>query len=56
MMNGVVDKLCFNISIRNLICFGLVLFARCVGEYWIILHNSEFDFVGKIEIENDLMR
>lgn len=33
MMNGVVDKLCFNIRIWNLICFGLVLLVRCVGEY-----------------------
>lgn len=32
MMNGVVDKLCCNISIWNLICFGLVLVSRCIGE------------------------
>lgn len=30
---GVVDKLCCNISIWNLICFGLVVVvSRCIGE------------------------
>ena len=33
MMNGVVDKLCLNISISKLICFGLVFIARCIGEF-----------------------
>jgi len=32
MMNGVVDKLCSNISIWNLICFGFILLIRYVGK------------------------
>ena len=52
MMNGVVDKLCFNISIRNLICFGLAFFARCVGEYKVIQNSfAFFIWLGKLKLQ-----
>lgn len=45
MMNGVVDKLCLNISTRNLICFGLAILARCVGEYNLVFWNNFCEFI-----------